>query len=241
MKKKDIIRKILAATKPIMQPVDLAAWTKEIRQVNQGPHSGTFKSKNTEKILQRESGAERDVLKILDDMPQVIWIGTQCITFSYMGADFDYTYTPDIVCQLYNQQVLIIEVKPVTTVCDYLNYRKYVTAIEHCRQNNWHYLILSSKDGAIEDMATEHVSPVVEKKFLKEISEKFTDRYNGVGIEFIKQFQSGYSVTDKEITAIALRNDLTLFRNPYNWGRLPQEWSWKNVLRDSGDTADLSS
>lgn len=73
----------------------------------------------------------------------------------------------------------------------------------------------------IKDMANEHVSPIVEKDFLQRIGSDGKIR-SGVGMSAMKEFKDKYSLDERVLVAIALRNNLAIRRKPiYEWIRLP--------------------
>jgi hypothetical protein len=222
---------------PILNPVNPDLHRVEPRQVNRQsengrftPKSGSFVSSKAQGEIQHESGGEEKILRMIERIPEIVWCNTQCIKFTYSGAEDEYSYYPDIICRLDNNQVLVIEVKPEEMMCHILNIRKYMAAKQQCAAFNWHYIVLSRSGRTIEDVANEHVPALIEQKFMREIVNRCTDGFKGVGLDFIKQLKEYYAVKDIEIASIALRNDLALADKPRRYIRLPRGLSWKQVL-----------
>jgi len=190
------------------------SWFQEARKVNQRQGDSRFvakpsifKSKKTGKEMQAESQNERSILAALDTMPGVKWFDTQCFKFEYEAADSQYEYTPDIIVGMEHGQIVVIEAKPAAFVCAQSNYRKYLAGKQLCGRKDWHFLILSSKEGLIEDMAAYRVDKEVEADFVKRLG----DKEKGLSKDDIEAFKTHHELKDsrnRAIAAIALRNDL---------------------------------
>jgi hypothetical protein len=221
---------------------DLSPWLQEPRIVTQQQgkgfftaKSGIFASKKTGIKMQWESKNEEAILKALDDMPEVEWFNTQCIKFTYAGTEDEYDYTPDIVVRMSRNQIVIIEAKPAEFVCAQSNYRKYLAGKQLCGKNDWHFMILSSREGTIEDMASYDVSPIVKKDFLKKIEERPHGKYGGLLISEVKQFIESRDLKNmRPIIAIALKNDLTFQTNKdgklTRCTKLEPACSWSRII-----------
>lgn len=218
-----------AVAKALPGPADLEPHLKEPRIINSDGNTGAYSSRKAEGI-QFESGMEKQVLSAIDGMTDVLRPKTQSIQIEYQGGNGPHIYYPDIVCKFRNGQVAVIEVKPAKTVCELYNYRKFSAAQKYCQDNNWHFIILSPREGTIKDMANEHVPPIVEKDFLKRISPDGKIR-SGVGMTAMKEFKDKYKLDERVLVAIALRNNLAIRRKPiYEWVCLPPDASWKKFF-----------
>lgn len=238
--KKLIARKLRDAISidGLLQASGLMPWLQNKRAVNRqesedffAPKSGIFVSQKTKKEMEYESSLEKTVLEALDGISEVKWFDTQCLSFVYSGKDDEYDYFADIVCRTIDQQVVVIEVKPAKTACNWLNYRKYMAGKHLCAKNDWHYLVVSPKEGSLEDMATYHVAKLVENDFVKRFQDRPPGKYNGVRLSEIIDFKQKYDINDRALTAIALKNDLAFHDKPASCAKLETEYSWKKILR----------
>jgi hypothetical protein len=221
------ITEIVAQSLP--NPADLDPYLQVARMVNEEGNTGNFSSRKSEGV-QYESGIEKKFIEVLDNWVEVIRIKPQSIPVEYSGTDDKpHLYYPDIACEFRSGQVALIEVKPAQTVCELYNYRKFSAAKKYCRERNWHFIVFSPREGAIRDMANEHVPPAVEKDFLSLVGPGGKTG-SGVNMEKMKAFKEEYDLNERVLVAIGLRHNLAIRKKPFEWVRLQQGESWADFF-----------
>jgi hypothetical protein len=215
---------------PAREPCDLSQWLKDARKVQASEFSGIFTSKKAGKDVQFESHTELYVLQVLEKMSEVLWFDVQCIQFEYKFKGKSLIYHPDIICKLDSGQVAVIEVKPASTMGLLATFRKAIVANGYCKKNGWHYIILSPSEGTIDNLVKRVGSQEIERKFISEVGERLISDYQGLGWKQIKAFMQEYNLDYRDIASIALRNDLAFIEHPYTCGKLPEGFSWSNII-----------
>lgn len=119
----------------------LAKWSVCKSHGNKKP-AGTYKTKTGNKI-DYDSGYELAMFEYLEEHNLVKEMGGQnlCITYSSAFRD-DLSYYPDIVALTQDNHIMIIEIKPLTSMSYHINMDKYERLAEYCEEHGYMYAMI---------------------------------------------------------------------------------------------------
>lgn len=189
---------------------------------------GRFRSKRDGyDLIPHESKAERAYIEQIDAASTVDWYRVQPLAISYRALGSERVYYPDLMLRMDDGRVLVVEVKSSLEICAIDTLRKAVAGRRYCKANGWGYLLADETGLGVGDLMKYPVPPVERlADFISAVDETGIRRQ-----DLMSRYPAVGRLRGQELTALLLRNDLVLQREPF-WliRRVPAEFGWKSLL-----------
>jgi len=202
----------------------------EPRPVQDSEYSGSYFSRKAGREIQYESLHELNIFRMLEKTERIKWYDAQRLRFQYQLRGLQLTYHPDIICTLDDGSVVVVEVKPVSTMALLKTFRKALVAKAACVARGWHYVILSYDGGTLSDVLGQEIPLEAQNDFIAIVGNKEIAKREGIDWQQMKLLMKKYQLSHRTLTSLALKNDLAFIQHPFICGRLPEGISWEDVL-----------
>ena len=148
-----------------------------------------------------ESFLEREILDRLNKCEFVSSIKTQSLVITYKHNEQIYHYYPDIQLLTNDNQLVIIEVKPLFHMIDRTSLIKYQALKKYCEKKGYGYAMIDEQYNSIESILKHEVDSNIAKSFIFYLKEKGKINYN----EYCS-FKETFLITLKDLAKIVIEN-----------------------------------
>ena len=162
------------------------------RELNDENSTRIVELKNINKMLEYESLLEKTILLKLDKISFIKDIKTQSLKIPYKYNNSSHFYYPDVQLITKNNNIIILEIKPLLKMFEEFNLIKYIVLKNFCNENNYSYAIIDDRYNTIEKIKNINVDLKKENYF----------------IEFVKQNQK---ITYRQFKIIKEKINLTIY------------------------------
>lgn len=179
---------------------------------NAETESGEVELNKCVRPVQYESKLEHNVLLLLDCIPWVKEINTQCIEIPYEFDGREHIYYPDIVIKTQDDRICILECKPMIRMAIYQNIVKFKALHQYCLKYGFGYAILDDRLRAFKD--------ILDADYSVEFAEKLQEyclKYGYLKWRDILKLanESKTKLTATALTSIIVQRRMKLYLHPY--------------------------
>lgn len=182
------------------------------RELNDENTTGIVELKNLGKCLEYESLLEKNILLKLDKVSFIKDIKTQSLKIPYKYNNISHFYYPDVQLITKNNNIIILEIKPLLKMFEEFNLIKYFVLKNFCNENNYCYAIVDDSYNTIEKIKNMNVNLEKEKYFINFLKENKKITYRQFRI-----IKEKINLTIYELFNILIKNhkNLTYTSTPF--------------------------
>ena len=173
---------------------------KVARRVNRENNIGVFYSRKSSVPLEYESSTEFRVLSKLENNPHVKRVKTQSLSIlcdNTLGRH----YFPDIQILTVDNEIYIIEVKPLDDMLIPENIEKYSSLKDYCFTMGYGYAMIDERGNSFESIVNHYVSPEKERVILDALEEQKLLRYRDT-----RNLQVKHAISKRDLLKIVYDN-----------------------------------
>jgi len=171
------------------------------RHVNLDNNAGITELEKMDTIVEYESFLEKEILSRLSKTEFVSDIKTQSLVITYQQEEQTYHYYPDIQLLTKDNQLVIIEVKPLYHMIDRKNLLKYQVLKKYCEKKGYGYAMIDERYNSIETILKHNVDSSISESFIFYLREKGKINYK----EY-RAFKETFLLTLEDLAKIVISN-----------------------------------
>lgn len=139
-------------------------------------------------------------------------IKTQSLKIPYKYNNISHFYYPDVQLITKNNNIIILEIKPLLKMFEEFNLIKYIVLKNFCNENNYSYAIVDDRYNTIEKIKNMNVNLEKEKYFINFVKENKKITYRQ-----FKIIKEKINLTIYELFNILIKNhkNLTYTSTPF--------------------------